>query len=217
MKRYLNNNGFTILEMLVAAAISSVIMIMILQAHRTIMFSVKDMMGIAEFHENINLAVRRMDQDITSTLTESDNDSLFFIGENTPHEPFKGKLSFVTIMRTDIILSGAVTEETHKADIREISYYLKEDPLIPDLYFLIRREAYTYDDKPEEGGHESILLENVTDIKFEFTEKKINNWDSAWDLEKKNRFPKAVKITLTVKDYRKQEETFTVISCLNLN
>ncbi|MFW6366354.1 MAG: PulJ/GspJ family protein, partial [Spirochaetota bacterium] len=74
--KHSQQSGFSLLEVLVAATVSSIILMMIYTAHRSIMFSVRDMAGIAEFYENVNLASRRIDRDLQCTLTVDDNKRL---------------------------------------------------------------------------------------------------------------------------------------------
>lgn len=215
LRQLTHSDGFSILEVLVAATVSSIVLMMIYTAHRSIMFSVRDMAGIAEFYENVNLASRRIDRDIQCAVTDPENKKLFLTGENGLGDPYKGKLNFVTTMKSNIMVSGSITDPVHASDIKEVSYYLKEDPNFPGVYFLMRREANMYDDKQEEGGHSSILLENVADIRFEFGVMTTSNWDSKWDSETKNGYPVAVKTTLTVKNYRGKTETFSFISLID--
>ncbi len=212
--KHSQQSGFSLLEVLVAATVSSIILMMIYTAHRSIMFSVRDMAGIAEFYENVNLASRRIDRDLQCTLTVDDNKRLFLVGENAMSEPYKGSVSFVTAMKSDLYVSGSLSDHAHTSDIKEVGYYLKEDPVYPGIFFLMRREAPVYDEERTEGGHSSILLENVVDIRFEFGLANTPNWDARWDTETKTRFPDAVRTTLTVKNYRGTSETFTFVSLL---
>lgn len=206
--------GFSLLEVLVAATVSSIVLMMIYTAHRSIMFSVRDMAGIAEFYENVNLATRRIDRDIQCAYIHDDNDDLFLVGDASVTEPYKGSLHFVTVMKSDLYVTAAPHKHAHTSDIKEVGYFLKEDPNYPGLFFLMRREAVTYDEEKKKGGRASILLENVEDIRFEFGSGNSPDWDSRWDTETKNRFPSAVKTTLKVKNYRGQTETFSFISRL---
>ncbi|MDA3899276.1 MAG: prepilin-type N-terminal cleavage/methylation domain-containing protein [Spirochaetes bacterium] len=210
-----SNKGFTLLELMVALAISSIVLLMIYGANRSITFAIHDMSGIGEFYENVNMAIRRMDREISCTLQNRYNRDLFLVGENSPYPPWKGSIHLVSVVKSDLYISSSYSEPTFSSDVKEISYYLKEDPSYQDIYFLMRREALEYDDKPEEGGTESILLENVIDMKIEYTEDKINDWSTKWDSRERNRFPRGVKVTLTLRNYRGTDEVFSFTSLLN--
>lgn len=211
---FYNNKGFSLIEILVAVSISSILIIMIYTTQRSIMFSIRKMTGVADFYENVNLALRRIDKDISSTLYNRKNKKLFFIGENDFTDFNNGKIHFVTINYNSFNTLGNSKKSFQSSDIKEVSYFLEQDPAYPEVYLLMRREAIQYDDKHDQGGVSNIILENVVDINFEFLNR--SSYDKSWDSKKHRRFPKIVKTTLTVKNYQNKEEQFTFMSRLNM-
>ncbi|MDY6934339.1 MAG: type II secretion system protein GspJ [Spirochaetota bacterium] len=209
-----NNSGFSLIEILVATAVSSVILLMIYSAHRSITFAILELTGVADFYEGINLAINRIDRDISCAYFHRNNKKLCFIGESDYDSPGEGKLNFVTIDHKEFSMFISPKEECRISDVREIGYYLEADNEIDGLFFLIRREENHYDDDPESGGDKSILLENVVRIKFEFNQR--NKWIENWDSRDNKRFPKAVRTTLNVRNYRGNEEEFIFVSNINL-
>jgi type II secretory pathway component PulJ len=201
--------------MLVAMALSSLILLIMYSAHRAITFRIRDFTEVADFYENVNLAIRRIERDITATLYTKDNKKLFFIGENKPDELAQGTINFVTVNRNNFNMVGSVSKELHSCDIKEVGYYLKEDSKFEGLFFLMRRTANQYDDKYDEGGTESLLLKNVVDIKFEFANN--NSWEKKWNSTEHKRFPEAVKTTLIVKNFRGVEESFIFLTLLYMH
>ncbi|HDP79254.1 MAG TPA: hypothetical protein ENN21_00260 [Spirochaetes bacterium] len=99
-----------------------------------------------------------------------------------------------------------------RTDINEVGYYLAADPKNPGLNYLMRRQDTGYDDKPEEGGSSDALLHNVVDLRFEFWLR--NDWVDKWDSKEASRIPSAVKTIIKLKNYRGNEETFTMLSFL---
>ena len=70
-----------------------------------------------------------------------------------------------------------------------------------------RRISPVIDDKVDEGGDETVLLENVTDLKFRYLGPgSEEDWRQDWisgeggDAITKNKFPYAVEITLEVQN-----------------
>lgn len=219
LKIFRNDDGFSLLEIVVATMVSSIVLMMVYSAHRSIMMAVNDVTGIAEFYENVNMAIRRIDKDISCTYYDKYNKKITFIGESDLGEPSNGKVNFITIDRRKYDISGDHKKETHRSDIKEVGYYLKEDTEVQDekgrrLYYLIKREQNHYDEEPEEGGSTSILLENVLDVKFEFHLR--NDWTGEWDSRKYKKIPGGVKTTLKIKNYRGMDEEFVFISHINL-
>ncbi|MDY6967793.1 MAG: type II secretion system protein GspJ [Spirochaetota bacterium] len=209
-----NNSGFTLIEMLIATAISSIILLMIYSAHRSISFAINELTGIADFYENINLTINRIDRDISCSLFSRDNKKLCFIGESDIDSIGLGKLNFVTVDHKKKSILADPSWEYPISDVKELGYYLKEDEEIDGVFLLMRREENHYDDDPETGGEENLLLENVVDIQFEFKER--NTWTRRWDSTDHHKFPMAVRTTLKVKNYRGNDEEFVFISYINI-
>jgi hypothetical protein len=203
----------------VASAISSVIMLMIYSAHKTIMFSVRDLAGIAEFHENINLSMRHIDRDISCIIVNPDNKQLIFKGQNdTGRGASVGSIDMITINRRSFIALGDIDREAGQTDVKQVRYYLKKDPKFQGLFFMMRSEKNLYDTKTEDGNDdtiapetESLLLENVVDLKFEFMAE--TKWDDKWSTTTP---PRAVRTTIKLKNYRGQDESFSIVSTLHM-
>lgn len=213
-KRYLNNAGFTLLEMIVAVALSSLILILVYSVHRSITTSITNLTGVADFYENVNLAVNRIDRDISCAYFAKENKNICFISESNYEQPYKGKLNFVTVDHKDFSMLYNMHASYPVSDVKEVGYFLEPDPKFSELFFLVKREENHYDDDPEEGGHKNILLENVLDIKFEF--KQGNDWAKKWDSRENNRIPEAVKTTLQVRNYNGADEEFVFISRISV-
>lgn len=206
-----NSGGFSLLEILVAAAIASIILLMVGVAYTSALRSIKDVTGYAEFHESINLAFSKIDRDISNAYYDRDNKKICFIGD---FEGENSNLNFITTDYRKMHILGDMQTPVNSSDIREVGYYLKADTEYPGLNYLIRREQRHYDGEPMQGGLENILLKNVVLLKFEF--KKRNSYTSVWDSRRTKRFPKAVKITIKLKNYRNVEEEFTFLSMINI-
>lgn len=213
-KGIFGNSGFTLIEILVATAISTVILLLIYSAHTSITTAIHRLTGVADFYENINLALKRIDRDISCSYFSRQNRELNFISESNYDSPHDGRLNFVTIDNKELNMIVSLKEPFPKSDVKEVGYYLKADEEISGLNFLMRREENHYDDEPESGGMSDIVLENVIDILFEF--KKGNDWTNQWDSREHQRFPRAVRTTLRVKNYNEKDEEFIFISYINL-
>ncbi|MCX7678391.1 MAG: prepilin-type N-terminal cleavage/methylation domain-containing protein [Spirochaetes bacterium] len=210
-----NGDGFSLIEMLVAIAISSVILLMLYTSYHSVISATSELSKVANFYEQINLAIHHIDRDISNAYVNRQNKDIFFIGENQTSSPFKGKLNFVTINHRNFVINSDPGKEIRSSDVHEVGYYLKSYRDKPDEFMLIKREQNTYDDEPETGGNESVILDHVIDLKFEFRLR--NTWVDSWDSRKYIKFPHAVKTILKVKNYRGEEEDFIFISYLYMS
>ena len=206
-----NQEGFSLLEIIVAVAIASIILTLTSLSYKTILNAIIDFSGHAEFYENINLALTKIDRDLANTYYNRDNKEICFIGEMVEENSV---LNFVTISHRKFNILGRIDLASPRSDIGEIGYYLKEDPEATEVKLLMKREEKHFDDEPEAGGEENLLLENVISLKFQF--KSGNDWSNVWDSNNKNRLPEAVKTTLIVKNYNGHEENFIFTSYLNM-
>jgi len=214
MKKFTQDKGFSLIEILVAAAISSMVILMVYTSYRSILATIKDFTGYAEFYENINLTMARIDHDFSNAYYKRNHKKISFIAEQNGENSL---VHFVAINHRKMRILGGLNEPYPFSDINEVSYFLRPDPNpeYADLFWLYRREERHYDEEPESGGSESVMLENVTGIKFEF--KVRNDWANRWDSRENKRFPKAIKTTLKVKNYQGKEEEFVLLSYIDMN
>ena len=94
---FLGRAGFTLIEVIVATALSSVILLIVYSAHRSIMTSIFDLTGVAEFYENASLAIQRIDRDLSYAFSHKFNERVCFIGENQMGSTANGRLDFITM------------------------------------------------------------------------------------------------------------------------
>ncbi len=207
-----DNEGFTLIEILVATSIASIILLMAYASYRSIFDSIKRSIGRAEFYENVNLAIMKIDQDLSNTYYTKANKKINFVCES---DRGNSRLDFTAVMHNDMILSGSSSTPVRMSDIRGIGYYLREAKNTQGLFHLIKSEKFNYwEEDPTTSGEESMLLPNVVSLRFEF--QKGNDWEDSWDSRQNNLFPKSVKTTLVVKNYQAEEEKFIFTTLMNI-
>jgi type II secretion system protein J len=206
------NAGFTLIEIMVAVAIGSMILIMAYASYHSIFDSIKRSTGLSEFYENVNLALLSIDRDLSNAYFTRSNKNITFICET---DSSGSRLNFVAVNHNDYNFIGTPNTPVRTSDVKEVGYYLRADKNTQGLSYLIKREKADYwGEDPLSGGTENILLPNVVSLKFEFN--RGNDWDDNWDSRQNNNFPKAVKTKLVVKNYQAQEETFEFVSLINI-
>ncbi len=206
--------GFTLVELLVATAVSAVILVMVYSAHSAIMASIRDLTQVAKFYERANLVLTRIDRDLSCTYINKYNKKAFFIGENKRTAPYEGRLSFVTIDYQDVAIASSPNREYRMCDVHEVGYRVVQERDRPGVYSLYRREGPTYDDEPSTQWNESLLISGLTDIRFEFKVK--NDWTDTWNSREDKKYPEAVKTTLKMINQKGKEESLSFISYINM-
>ena len=203
------SGGFSLIEIMVASVIASLIFLMVATAYRSVIKAIKDLTGYAEFYENVNLALLRIDRDFTNIYRASDNKLVNFIGTL---DDGRGSVNFITVDYSDFMVNGNIRRPCPVSDIREVGYHLVEDGEIPGIYRLVRREQSPYDEDVEHGGTKSVILENVLSVRFQYAQG--NDYAEIWDSRETRKFPRGVRTILEVKDYRGQTETFELFNAI---
>jgi general secretion pathway protein J len=216
-ERFKNNDGFTLIEILIASAISSIILVMIYTANKSIIANVKDMTATGEFYQNIALTTRRLNADIAQLYFAPDS-KCFFKGErDTPSAP-NTKISFSTINSNDMMITGSLKSVTPVSDVKTVEYYLVKDTKYEGMNFLVRRERNLFDDTGDSAAFENMLIENVVSLQFEFLRNPTDSsWEKSWDSQELNLYPVAIKTTLKIKNFRGKDENYEFITYVNMN
>ncbi|MBN1535012.1 MAG: prepilin-type N-terminal cleavage/methylation domain-containing protein [Spirochaetes bacterium] len=206
-----SDEGFTLIELAVATTIASIILLMAYTSYRTILQSIGRLTDREAYYEAVNNAYTFIDRDISNTYYRVENAKICLIGDLDGNNSV---LNSVSVIHNEFNYQGNLKTPYPVSDIREIGYYLQRDPNHYDRFNLIRREEIHYDDDPEHGGEQNLLLPGVKALKFEF--KEGNEWTDRWDSRQDKRYPSAIKTTIRVTDYENKDNTFIFVSMVNL-
>ncbi len=206
MKNYNDESGFTLIEMLVAVAVSSVILLMVYTAYNSVIKTVNYGRTVSSYYQQLNHILNRIDSDLSALYWKDGNSKLQL------ESIFNGKysiLSFVTAEYRDYRIFPSPVSQYPVTDIHETGYYLTQKPGDKN-YTLIRKTDIHYDDSFSEGGFEEDLLSQVVSLKFEFQYR--SDWSDNWNTADQKRIPKAVKTTLELIDPFGNIEKYQIIS-----
>jgi len=203
-----NNAGFTLIEMLVTLALSSIMFVMMYTTYSAIVKSIKDGGMISDYYANINTVIRRIDADILNAYW-SDSKKVYFISDI---EGGFSKLNFVTVERKNYRLINNIKEDSPSSDIHEVGYYLKKND--SGQYDLIRRSLIHYQIASIDEGEEEIILKNVKSLKFSF--KSGNDWVDRWNTKEGMKLPPGIKTTLVVIDMNNNDDIYEFFTTCNM-
>jgi len=211
MNFFKNDNGFTLIEMLVATAVSSLILVMVYTAYASIIKSVNQGKTATQYYEKINFVLKKIDSDILNAFWTEKAKNIHFISDIDGNS---SRLNFVTSEFKSSRMILNIKDNSPSSDIHEVGYFLKIDNKT-GKYNLIRRSEIHYDDNPLEGGSEEILLNNVESIKFQF--KYQSDWISTWDSRDKKRLPSGTKTTLVLIDAYNNKDLYEFFTLCNMS
>lgn len=210
--------GFTLLEIMIAVAISSIIGVVIFGAFQRA-YAIKDSIEAAdERYSTARVALSRMAREI----------SLSFISEHYDHKRFRER---PTIFKSDhsgdrdALLFTSFAHERLFRDAKEsdqalLEYKMDSDPDRPGEYALWRREKVHFDEDMERGGQKALLAEGVTSLNFWFWDWKKNEWTTDWNTASTERIPQLpvrvrIRIGLRMPDGKEKKfETQTKIAMI---
>lgn len=92
--------------------------------------------------------------------------------------------------------------DSHESDQNELSYFMARHPERRDRSVLVRREQRRVDERPEEGGDLTIMIDDVREFSLEYLDGLTLDWVDTWDAKptgsQANRLPTQVRLRVVV-------------------
>lgn len=180
-------NGFTLLEVLIAVLITSIVVSLVYGTFSTILRNTNYAYRKLEASRSVSLVMRQVELELQSAFLTKNNPNIFFLGE-------KNFLLFCSIS------ANYPYDIQGSSDQLLISYYVNEEKegktLLKRLNPLI-----TSVENPSSITFE--LLSGLKDIQFQFHDAKTGNWMDRWDSrggQTQGRLPDMVRIKVIVSD-----------------
>src|SRR5262249_6366662 len=190
--------GFTLLEVLVASAILSLVLAALYGVFSRTLASQRSAEERAERSRSARIALLRLGGDLQASLPLT-RENPRFRGETRRANAFpEGALSFVSFAQTPLSSAG------RESDVNEVGYALFPDPQSPGFYYLMRRvspDPGIADPGAEQSPHgeEYPLLSHVRGLLLRFFDGRA--WREAWGQDDtRSKLPRAVAATLYVQD-----------------
>jgi len=184
--------GFTILELLIAAALTAVILSSVYWSFSTVVGSSRRYRTGSDAYQAARVVLGGLERELSGIYVpfyagedEDDVKNLFLTDDLWAGGFESDRISFIT---TTFLRSGR--EDTPGYDTWEISYYREEDKLMAKV-----APCYSLDE-PFEGGEEMILAEGVRSLDFKYYSPEEEAWQDEWDILEEEALPTAVKVTV---------------------
>ena len=208
--------GFTLLEVLIALAIFSIIsiatvrQISMIRNTKNAAFEEIDLYSglrstFSIIKSDLNQAFHVLTDDLGEDIAKS-----IARNEKVPHTLFDGKkdeLVFTSLSNRNYYRGRRQSEQT------EISFYLKTKAghKFPTL---MKRQSGLIDGDLYNGGNSYTLLENISTLEFQFWDEKNAKWTDKWNSDLgsfRDRFPYAVKMIIGVVNTNNKELKLTTV------
>jgi prepilin-type N-terminal cleavage/methylation domain-containing protein len=202
------NKGFTLVEVMIAAAIMALIISLLYGAFAGSIKTMEISSQGGDCYRRARVILNRMTHEISCAYLPSQGKKEItdiqyaFIGEDRAEDDLpRDSLSFTT---TALPLKGP----SH--GLKEVGYYLAPDPETDEPTFLMREDT-TPDDHADEGGRSYLLAEGVWGIDFTYYDERGRDW-KRWDSTAAifgGKIPRSVRISLFFKDERGEPLSFS--------
>ena len=193
MKRLLRS-GFTLLEVVVALAILSLMGLITFSTIATTLNARDYLEEDDAQNQSARIALGRIRRDLElawltpNVQAVNSYRTLFVAQDESPDRLWFATLSHQRLYR-----------DSRECDQSEVTLWTEDDPNTDGAYVLLRREAPRIDHEPELGGAPLPLAYGVKRFEVSFLDPTNNEWRDDWDTtgtETPNRLPRAARVIL---------------------
>ncbi|MFO0597261.1 MAG: type II secretion system protein GspJ [Myxococcaceae bacterium] len=211
--------GFTLMEVVIAIAITAFIGTVIGVSFNTTIQNKEIIEGQAEHYRMLRAAMSRMVREIGAAYVSDRYDSKRYRDQYDRPTNFVGsrdKLLFTTLSHQRLYA------DAKESDQMVVEYQVKTstDSKARGRTDLMRRENVLLEERMDRGGTEDTLFEGAKKIEFQYWNSERKQWEDEWDTrrtERKSMLPTRVKITLYAVDENGKEVKYTTQSRIMLN
>lgn len=215
----MNRRGFTLMEIMIAVAITGMMGGIIAMAFQTGFAAREQVEKDAMYYRMLRAAMNRMTRELSAAYVSDRYDPKRYRDQNDRPTNFIGERDNVTFsalanvrMYSDakesdqVVIEYSVKSSTEKDARGRTDLFRRADPLV--------------DDRMDRDGTEDVLFEGIKKIEFAYWDSDRKEWEDEWDtrrMEKKALLPTRVKITLTAVDESGKEARYTSQARIALN
>ncbi len=211
--------GFTLMEVMVAVAITALMGAMIGVVFNTSIRAKEHVEAEAERYRMIRVAMNRMCREIGAAFVSDRYDSKRY------RDAYDRPTNFIG--ERDRLLFTSLAHQRLYTDAKEsdqmvVEYQVKRSKERGvDREDLFRRaRPLNAEEKLDRGGHEEVLFEGIKKIEFAYWDSERKEWEDEWDTrrpERKSILPTRVRITLVAEDETGRETRYTTQTRIMLN
>jgi len=189
-----SRRGFTLLEVLVASSILSIVLAILYGVFSQTLTSKRIAEDRSTLSRSARIVLLRIGEDLQGSFPFAPDDARF-VGTTRRTSTFpQASLSFMSFA------NAQVTSVGREGDWSEIAYDLIPDPMAPMLWQLVRRVRLSADSsgsirRDEQDGEVLPLLSRVQGLRVRFFDGRV--WSDDWGKDRtKGRVPQAVEVEL---------------------
>jgi prepilin-type N-terminal cleavage/methylation domain-containing protein len=191
--------GFTLIEVMTALTIMSLVMVALYTA-LNITLETRDQLENESKVSRLGPGLLDIiEQDLRRIWIMDIKDDRVFKGESHSIDGESAdSLSFLTTV--DSVVTRRIHEREVASDVCETGYRLRRNPAIPDLLELWRRQSFHVDGDPLKDGVYELLYDRVVSLQVRYRDEidRYAEKFSEWDAAEQHRLPALVEIELAI-------------------
>ncbi len=203
----MNSRGMTLLEIIVSVSIVAVMASLVYGSARRQMEARELASRLEERYSMVRITLGRITREVSMAFL-SNHISL----DKRSQTIFKGvNESPINRLTFSSFSHQRLRSDVHESDQNVITYYGKQDRQNSSLTNIMRYEKRIIDDKPDEYGEGEVLARGVVGLRFRYYDEEKKEWVDSWDtmgIERGNKLPRYVEVTLTILDEDGKEISF---------
>ena len=203
-----SHRGFTLIEVMIAIAITAVVAAMTLGAFQR---AHALRLAVEEQDERVSgarTALSRMSREVSAAFVSEHYDRRRFRDRPTL---FKGRdAGDRDSLLFDSMAHVRGVRDAKESDQMVVEYSVEADPDLPGEYALFRREKIRIDDEADRGGSKALLLRHVTGFDVTYWDWQKQEWARDWSTAPGERLllPTRVRMKLTLRFPDGRERSF---------
>jgi type II secretion system protein J len=183
----MRTKAFTLVELLVATVIATLVAVTAVGALHTITASREKVNQYLTAMEELRYAADMIRNDLMNLYRDKDRKAMKFIGDFPD-----GNYQLGSDLMFNTINSAPARPGQPEGDVYEVEYFIKADE---EQSILMRRlDPYFYE-KDTTGGVLAPIAENIVAFDVRYYDLESDTWETQWDEERKN-LPTVIEVTL---------------------
>jgi prepilin-type N-terminal cleavage/methylation domain-containing protein len=187
-------SAFTLVEIMIAIGILSVVLAAIYSSWTAILRASKTGLDAAASAQRARVTVRVLEDSLGSAQSFAANLPYYFFAAENGDSPV---LSFVARLSKSFPRSGKFGD----LDVRRVTYTLEAAP-DGSRQLVLRQNPLVMDPDKDEKDYPIVLAKNVKGLEMQFWDSNRNppEWVDEWEGPKTNQLPKMIMLTLKLAD-----------------
>ena len=197
--------GFTLIEVMIAIAITAVIGAMAAGVYQQIDHAASVTRDQSERYAGARLALTRLSRELSMAFISEHYDRSRFRDRPTLFKGDRDRLLFTTMAHVRLV------QDVKESDQAVVEYLVERDP-VSGKDALFRREKARLDDEPDRGGRKDLVATQIKSLSLQYWDLKRKEWVREWSTrspEKLNELPSRVRVELEVMLADGRTEKFT--------